>query len=154
MGSVLLPALMDSGSPATATGRHALAAFRAGFACGDAVVHVADFATALGALAADFRADAALQVMLRRVVEHQRGGGPAHFRATEHQAEVLGLDVFASQLQAMHGSGLLAGAIAVKAQADAFVEFGGCLLVGHGDSPEHGRHQYTPRPVYAAANRQ
>jgi hypothetical protein len=92
-------------------------------------------------------------VVLRRVVEHQRGGRPANLRTAEHQAEVVGFDVFAAKFQAMHGSGLLARAIAIQAQADAFVEFGGHLLVGHGDSPMHGRHQYTPAPVNGMANR-
>src|SRR5687767_14765850 len=132
MGGVLL-ALDPGHGLSAATGGHALAAFLAGLARRHAFAHVADFATALGALAADLRAYRALQVVLRRVVEHERGGGPADFRAAEHQAEVLWFDVFATQFQAMHRSGLLAGAIAIQAHTDAFVEFCGDLLAKHGD---------------------
>ena len=119
--------------PAT-TGGHPLATVRATLAGSDAIVHVTESPAALGAVAADPRAKAAMLMRIAGSVEHQRRSAAAGLDAVEHQAEVRWFNMLAAQFEAVQRSGLLADAVAVQTVLDALGEFFGHLLM-HGDSP-------------------
>jgi hypothetical protein len=78
-----------------------LAALGAFSADRDAILHVADFLTAVGTGPAHLSAGIADKNMLWHTGEHHRCRRPADFRARYHQPKMFGLDMVSASLKAM-----------------------------------------------------
>lgn len=90
----------------------------------DALVHFAEEFAVVGTAAANFRADAAGEVVEVGPGEHEVGAGLADFGTVQHEAEVYGLDMFAAHFEAVIHRRLEAHAMAEEAVLDALGEFG------------------------------
>jgi hypothetical protein len=76
-----------------------LAAFGAAAACIDAFPHFTYPLTIRGALFADHGALATGEFVKVRAEQHKMRGRPTYLGASQHQAEVLGLDMLTASLQ-------------------------------------------------------
>ncbi|AJD42640.1 hypothetical protein RGR602_CH03331 [Rhizobium gallicum bv. gallicum R602sp] len=65
--------------------------------------YVADRLTILGALSTDFSTFGAGVLVVRRTQQHEMRRGPADFRASHHEGEVVFLDVGASHFERQTG---------------------------------------------------
>ena len=99
--------------------RHFPAAFCAAAASLDAIVHVADPLTFVGAVVADVGAFGAEMLVVRGTDDHDLGAGATDLGAGEHQLDVLRRGVLTSELEAVICAHAEAGLIAAQAVVDA-----------------------------------
>jgi len=98
---------------------HLPAGVGAGFADRHTLIHSPDALAVLGAFGADLSTLLAGVLVMRRVDQHEMGGGSAYFRAGHHEAEMGGFDMLPACLQAMVHRRGQAGFVAAQTGFDA-----------------------------------
>ena len=106
--------------------RHRRTAFVAFTAALDALVHIADLLTAVGAGLANRCASFAVVRVVIAVATHEVDAGSTGRDAIEHQLDVCLLDVVAAFGQAMTGQHVSTGLLAFLAVFDALFHGCGC----------------------------
>jgi hypothetical protein len=104
---------------ASHSGGHGPAALGTAAAGFDALLHVAHALTIIGAAQADLGTVGTGTLVVRRFEQHEMGGCPAYFGTGHHQAEMLGLDMFAAHLETMRHGRSQTGLITAQAVVDA-----------------------------------
>ena len=99
--------------------RHFPAAFCAAAASLDAIVHVADPLTFVGAVVADVGAFGAEMLVVRRAQDHDMRGRPAGLRAGQHELDMTRSGMLATLFQAVPCDHAEAGLVAAKAGVHA-----------------------------------